>query len=96
MTLAEIVRTTRDALGLARAIVPLPDALGRVQAWAMDFVPGKPFSTDNFRSLALDSVPREDGLAALGIAKTPVESILPSLFGEATSARRLDRLRQRR
>ena len=96
MTLAEIVRTARDALGLHRAIVPLPDALGRLQAFAMDFVPGKPFSTDNFRSLALDSVPREDGLAALDIAKTPVESILPSLFGEATRAHRLDRLRQRR
>ena len=96
MTLAEIVRTTRDALGLRRAIVPLPDALGRLQAAAMDFVPGKPFSTDNFRSLAHDSVPRDDGLAALGIAKTPVEAVLPALFGDATHARRLALFRQRR
>ncbi|HET9483499.1 MAG TPA: complex I NDUFA9 subunit family protein [Xanthomonadales bacterium] len=95
MTLAEIVRYARDVLGLKRAIVPLPDALGRLQALAMDLVPGKPFSSDNFRSLALDSVPREDGLAALGIAATPVETIVPFMLGDAGHQRRLDRFRSR-
>ncbi|MCL4791019.1 MAG: complex I NDUFA9 subunit family protein, partial [Gammaproteobacteria bacterium] len=33
----------------------------------MDFVPGKPFSTDNYRSMLLDSVGTEDGLQRLGI-----------------------------
>ena len=96
MTLAEIVRYTRDVLGMRRAIVPLPDFMGRLQAFAMDFVPGKPFSSDNFKSLALDSVPQDDGLAALGIAKTPIEAVVPFLLGERNHQRRLDAFRRRR
>jgi uncharacterized protein YbjT (DUF2867 family) len=96
MTLAEIVRSTRDVLALKRAVVPLPDFLGRLQALAMDFVPGKPFSSDNFKSLAHDSVPHDDGLAKLGIAKTPVEAVVPYLLGERNRQRRLDAFRRRR
>jgi NADH dehydrogenase len=33
----------------------------------MNFVPGRPFSSDNYRSLTIDSVCTEDGLAKLGI-----------------------------
>ena len=33
----------------------------------MDYVPGKPFSTDNYRSLLTDSVGSSDGLQQLGI-----------------------------
>ncbi len=96
MTLAEIVRYTRDLLGLRRAIVPLPDALGRLQALAMDFVPGKPFSSDNYKSLALDSVPQDDGFAALHIEKTPVETVMPYLIGGRDRQHRLDGFRRRR
>ena len=96
MTLGEIVRYARDVLGLKRAIVPLPDFLGRLQALAMDVVPGKPFSSDNFRSLALDSVPHDDGLAALGITKTPVEAVVPALLGANNRQHRLDAFRRRR
>lgn len=80
MSLAEIVRDTARWCGLHRAVLPLPDALGRLQAALMDFVPGKPFSSDNFRSLQLDSVPEEDGLAALGIVPTPAAAVMPGLL----------------
>jgi NADH dehydrogenase len=33
----------------------------------MDFVPGRPFSSDNYRSLSIDCVCTEDGFAKLGI-----------------------------
>ena len=33
----------------------------------MNFVPGRPFSSDNYRSLTVDSVVSEDGFAKLGI-----------------------------
>lgn len=80
-TLAEIVRMTARQRGLRRWIVPLPDALGRLQAFAFDFVPGKPFSSDNFRSLLIDSVGGIDGLHRLGIEPTRVGAILPELLG---------------
>jgi NADH dehydrogenase len=71
-TLGDIVRETARILGLRRVIVPLPNAVSRVQAAVMDFVPGKPFSTDNFLSATLDSVCERDGLAELGLPRTPM------------------------
>jgi NADH dehydrogenase len=78
LTLREIVCRVRDRLGLARAVVGLPDFAARLQAAVCDFVPGKPFSTDNYRSLLVDSVCRVNGLARLGIKAQPLDAILPS------------------
>ena len=80
-TLAEIVRMTARARGLSRVVVPLPDPVGRLQAFAFDFVPGKPFSSDNFRSLLTDSVGGIDGLHRLGITPTRVAARLPEILG---------------
>ena len=55
---------------------PLPRGVSRVQAAVMDFVPGKPFSTDNFLSATLDSTCEADGLAALGIPRTPLRGTI--------------------
>lgn len=96
LTLAQIVRLTARALGLRRLVVPLPDALGRVQAFALDFVPGKPFSSDNYRSLLTDSVGGIDGLHRLGIVPTRIEAVLPDIVGhDDAHQRRLDRYRGR-
>ena len=78
VTLEELVRITARTAGLPCRILPLPDFVARAQAFVMDFVPGKPFSTDNYRSLTVDSVCRESGLARLGIRPTPMGSILPT------------------
>lgn len=72
MTLGEIVRLTARVIGVRRLIVPLPDVLSRVQAAVMDYVPGKPFSTDNYLSATLDSTCDCDGLGELGIVRTPL------------------------
>jgi len=77
MTLGDIVRMTAGYLGLKRVVVALPRAVSRVQAAVMDFVPGKPFSTDNYLSATLDSVCDCDGLAELGIRRTAMRSVLP-------------------
>jgi NADH dehydrogenase len=76
VTLGDIVRETARVLGLKRIIVPLPRAISRVQAAVMDFVPGKPLSTDNFLSATVDSVCDCDGLGGLGIARTPIRGTI--------------------
>lgn len=81
LTLRAIVLQTRDWLRLRRLAIGLPEPLGRLQALAMDFVPGKPFSSDNWKSLALDSVPETDGFAALGIKPTPANHVMPRVLG---------------
>jgi NADH dehydrogenase len=81
-SLREIVRMSARQLGLHRWIVPLPSLLGRMQALACDFVPGKPFSSDNWRSLQTDSVGGIDGLHRLGIVPTRVAQVLPEILGD--------------
>lgn len=80
-TMAQIVKMTARQLGLRRLVLPLPDALGRLQGFVFDFVPGKPFSSDNFRSLKTDSVGGIDGLHRLGITPTRVATKLPEILG---------------
>jgi uncharacterized protein YbjT (DUF2867 family) len=82
-TLKEIVRMSAQQLGLKTIIIPLPDVLGRMQAMIFDFVPGKPFSSDNFRSLLTDSVGGVDGLYRLNIRPTCVNEILPDILGHS-------------
>jgi uncharacterized protein YbjT (DUF2867 family) len=96
LTLQQIVRYTAQCMGLHRGVLPLPDALGRLQAALMDFVPGKPFSTDNFLSLQLDSVGGIDGLHRLGIEPTPMSAIIPTLLGPHPRQRRHNHFRRTR
>jgi NADH dehydrogenase len=81
-SLRDIVRMSARQLGLRRWILPLPSLLGRVQGWVCDFVPGKPFSSDNWRSLQTDSVGGIDGLHRLGVAPTRVSAVLPEILGD--------------
>ena len=94
-TLGELVRMTARQLGFKRLVVPLPDALGRLQGLVFDFVPGKPFSSDNYRSLKLDSVGAVDGLHRLGITPTRIGPMLPAILGsDAVKQPRYDRYRR--
>jgi uncharacterized protein YbjT (DUF2867 family) len=66
-SLREIVALVAKLTGAKRWIVGLPDAVAYLQGLAMNFVPGRPFSSDNYRSLKVDSVCSEDGFAKLGL-----------------------------
>lgn len=87
LTLADIVRITARAAGVAAHIVPLPNVLARLQAAVFDFIPGKPFSTDNYRSLMVDAVCREDGCAGLGIRPAPLSALTASWLHPPAEAR---------
>ena len=93
MSLKPIVQDTAHWLGRRRWIIALPDALGWLQAQIGDLLPGKPISSDNFRSLKLDSVGTRDGLAVLGIVPTPVAAIVPDLLAGGRHQSRLNRCR---
>jgi uncharacterized protein YbjT (DUF2867 family) len=82
LTLAEIVRLTARAAHLPCHIVPLPDVVARLQGLVMGFLPGKPFSLDNFRSLTIDCVCQEDGCARLGIHPQHLQAVLPTYLGD--------------
>ena len=78
MTLEEVVRMTAAVAGLRCSIVRLPDFVSFAQAVVMNFLPGKPFSVDNYKSLTIDAVCSEDGCARLGIVPRPMLAVLPT------------------
>ena len=93
LTLTDIVRYAGEVSGTPAHIIPLPDAIARLQGFVMDFVPGKPFSSDNYRSLLQDSVCREPGCARLGITPASMRAIVPGYLGRGRRGENLNRFR---
>lgn len=67
--------TARD-----RALIPVAQILVQIQAFFLQFVPGKPLTPDQLRLLTSDNVVPDGapGLAALGINPTAAEVIVPT------------------
>lgn len=80
-TLKELVEYTARVLGLKRVIVPLGDRIARLQANVMEYVPGKPFSRDNYLSLKKDNICSGDFPEIFEVKPTPLESVVPSYLG---------------
>jgi NADH dehydrogenase len=92
-TLKELVEFTAKTANLKRKIIPLPNWLARIQAAVMDFVPGKPFSSDNYRSLKIDSTSKLNGLGYFKITPTSIETQVYRYLGQGTRQRLFSRLR---
>ena len=95
LTLREIAVFLRDELGLRKPVVPLPGFLSRLLAGVMDFVPGRPFSTDNYRSLTVASVCATSGFRRLGIQPQSLRGIVPRYLGLEGERTRYARFRTR-
>ena len=94
-TLRELVEFTAIAAGLRRKIIGLPDSLSRLQAYLMDFVPGKPFSSDNYLSLQIENTSSTNGLRRFGIHPRSLKSIVPGYLEGTAHQHRLDEFRKR-
>ncbi len=96
-TLAELVRLAGRWSGHERPQLPLPMALGRLQALAFELLPGEPLmSRDNLLSMQVPNVAGGalPGLAALGITATALDAVAPDYLGAASGRARLNRLRR--
>jgi NADH dehydrogenase len=92
-TLREIVELVAKLTGRRRWIVGLPNFAAWLQGFFMNFVPGRPFSTDNYRSLKVDSVCSEDGLAKLGIKPKSMVASARQFLGSLEDNARLSQSR---
>ena len=95
-TLAELVRMAGRWAGCERRILRLPEAIGKLQAWTLEWLPGRPLlSRDNLRSMQVPNVATDGlpGLSALGIAATDIEAVMPALLARGGEAERLNRWR---
>jgi NADH dehydrogenase len=96
-TLAELVRLAGRFSGHERPLIPLPGAVARLQALAMELLPGTPLlSRDNLRSLTVPNVAsgKLPGLEALGIKPAALEAVVPGYLGPAHGRARLERWRR--
>jgi NADH dehydrogenase len=93
-SLRQLVHYTAEQLGLRRMVIGLPGFLARLQARLLQFVPGKPFTMDNYWSLQIDSVCQKDGCARLGIRPRSVEAVVPGYLGGKRSRDRYTEYRR--
>jgi uncharacterized protein YbjT (DUF2867 family) len=90
-TLREIVDLVAKITGHRRLIIGLPDLAARLQGMVMNFIPGRPFSSDNYRSLTIDSVCTEDGFRKLKLDPHSMAASARQYLGALENNARLSR-----
>ena len=77
MTMAGINRWIADAIGRERTFIDVPDEISGPLATLTGWLPGAPITRDQWLMLQNDNVvsPKSKGLAALGVAPTPLEAV---------------------
>jgi len=85
LTLAELVHIAGRFGSQERPVIPLPMALGRLQARLMELAPGEPLmSRDNLDAMRVDNVASGQwpGLSSLGIAPASVLAVAPTYLAQ--------------
>ena len=85
LTLADLVRIAGRYGSRQRPVLPLPAALGQLQARVMELMPGEPLmSRDNLAAMSVDNVATRQwpDLSALGIVPTSVHTVAPTYLGQ--------------
>ena len=93
-TLKELVQWTANTMGQRRRIIGLPAPLSATMAAVMDWVPGKPFSWDNYQSLKTDNTSSKNGFAYFGIYPRAIDVVVPDYLTGSVHQRRLQSFRR--
>ncbi len=83
--------------GHDRPVFGIPEFAARLQARAMELMPGQPLtSRDNLDSMKTPNVANDSmpGLDSLGIHAQAIESVMPAVLGKRGGVARLDPLRR--
>ena len=92
--LYDLVTYVMTLTGHRRLIINLPNVMARIQAWLLEFVPGKPFCRDNYRSLQIDSVCKQAFPAVFNLKPAAIESVVPQYLRCQTQHGRFDDYRR--
>lgn len=87
-TLKQLVQYIAATRGYKRKIIGLPNWLSKLQAQILEYVPGKPFSIDNYYSLQKDSICTETSSCP-----TSLETIAPGYLLSQSRYARYDKFR---
>ena len=93
-SLRELVDYIRETMGLPGMTMGLPDSIAKLQGRIMEWLPGKPFSMDNYRSLTVHSICDTNGFKALGIEPAALETLAPAWLAPVGRNDRLSQFRR--
>ncbi len=93
-TLRQMVEYTAHVLGLRRHIIGLSPALSSLQSRVFEYLPGKPFSRDNYWSLQKPSVCNAPFPELFDITPSSIEAIVPGYLANRTQRSRYDDFRK--
>ena len=93
-SLRELVEYTGEVIGKKIRILGLNPSLSRFQARMMEYLPGKPFTYDNYLSMQQDSVCQGESLTQWGIQPHGVEEVVPGYLGGGGERGRYGQLRR--
>jgi uncharacterized protein YbjT (DUF2867 family) len=96
-TLGDLVRRAGHWAGHERPVFGIPEFAARLQARAMELMPGTPLmSRDNLDSMKTPNTANAGmaGLDSLGIHASAMESVMPGVLGKRSGIARLDPLRR--
>jgi NADH dehydrogenase len=96
-TLKQLVEYTATNIEVKRRIIALGKLTSLLQANIFEYAPGKPFSRDNYRSMQMDSVCKDNGeilKVMFNIVPSSIEAVVPRYLMENSCRRRYDEFRQ--
>ena len=96
-TLKQLVEYTAKEIEVHRKVIALGKFMSWLQASILEYAPGKPFSRDNYRSMQMDSICKDNGEALRSVFKiipTSVEAVVPRYLKDNSCRRRYDEFRQ--
>jgi len=94
-TLQELVSYVGEVTGRKRSIIPLGDGLSYLQAWALEFKPGKKLMTrDNFYAMSVDNVCSGGWPSVFNFTPVALEAVAPEYLRADTPRARYERYRE--
>ncbi|RAM63485.1 NAD-dependent dehydratase [Herbaspirillum rubrisubalbicans] len=89
-TLRELVRLSGWYCGHPRPIIGLPDALGWLQAFVLEHLPGKLMSRDNVASMRVDNVLHGPIAPELQLTPRALEEVVPTYLAPRSPQQQFD------
>jgi NADH dehydrogenase len=93
-TLRQLVEFTARTLGLQRRIIGLSPGLSSLQSRVFEYLPGKPFSRDNYWSLQKPSICTAPFPEIFAITPSSIEAIVPGYLANRTARSCYDEFRK--
>ncbi|AEN05649.1 complex I NDUFA9 subunit family protein [Halolamina sp.] len=75
LTMAEVAKLGHGADGRSVNVLPVPMSLSKIGLSALDYLPGFPFGSDQYRSLEMDNTVDHNDVSAFGVSESKLTTL---------------------